>query len=113
MKASHKQLKASLAPGVKKLDAASVTPKLGEFPLFDKFFLDLVKFQDLDNFFNFPPFDFPDFVASSSLSLLIPNLTILPLPFSTSGPDMSGDPVVFNIEVSGAAILLKPWMNCQ
>ena len=50
MKVSHKQLKATLALRVRKLGPLSLVSKLGKFPLFDKFFLDLVDFQDLDNF---------------------------------------------------------------
>ena len=50
MNASCKRLKASLAPGVRKLGPASLALKLGEFPLFDGF-LDLAEFS---------PFEFPD-----------------------------------------------------
>ena len=50
MNTSHKRLKANLALGVKKLGPDSVTPKLGEFPLFDEFFPDLANFRDLDVF---------------------------------------------------------------
>ena len=42
--ASRKQLKTDLASGVKKLGPDSIAPKLGEFPLFDEFFLDLADF---------------------------------------------------------------------
>ena len=106
VKANYKRLKSDLASGVKKLGPVSVAPKLGEFLLFDEFFPDLADFQGLDVFW---PFDFPDFLAS----LLpppppIPNPTTSPLLFPTSGPDTSGDQVVFSIEVSRAAILLKP-----
>ena len=112
MKASRKRLKASLALEVKKLGPTSLTSKLGKFSLFDGF-LDLTeflpfKFPNLDNF---RPYDnFPDFLISFSLSSA-PNPMTLPLPFLTSGPDTSSDLVVFSIEVSGAAILLKSLMN--
>ena len=46
MNASRKRLKVFLAPGVKKLGPAFIAPKLGEFPFFDKFFLDLADFWD-------------------------------------------------------------------
>ena len=39
MKANHKRLKVDLASGIKKLGPVSVAPELGEFPLFDEFFL--------------------------------------------------------------------------
>ena len=52
---------------------------------------------------------------------LIISLILLPIPPKTSilsvlnvfGANFLDDPVVFNIEVSGAAILLKPWMKRQ
>ena len=126
MMASHKQLKAILALEVrKKLGSASVTPKLGEFPLFDEFFLNLADFWDLNNFL---PFDFPDFLAYFTLSPPTPNLSTLPLLsfFLEAGlllsfllkadllllflleTDLLGNLVVFNIEMSRATILLKP-----
>ena len=103
---------------VRKLGPASVAPKLGEFPLFDEFFLDLADFQDLNVFW---PFDFPDFLACSTPSP--PNPSTLPSFLPEAGllssflleadllPSFllgAGSLVVFNIEVSGAAILLKP-----
>ena len=114
MKASRKRLKAALASGVRKFGPAFLASKLGEFPLFNGF-LDLAnflpfEFLDLDNFWPFD--DFPDFLASSPPPPA-PNPTTPPSPFPTPGPEMSGDPVVFSIEVSEAAILLKPWMNCR
>ena len=48
--ANRKRLKADLASRVKKLGLAFVAPKLGKFPLFDKFFPDLADFRDLDVF---------------------------------------------------------------
>ena len=110
VKVNRKRLKAALVSRVGKLKPASLILKLGEFPLFDGF-LDLAdflpfEFLDLDNF---RPFDnFPDFLASSSPLLPTPNPKISPLLFSTSGLDTPGDLVVFSIEVSETAILLKP-----
>ena len=105
VKTNYKRLKADLALEVKKLGPASVALKLGEFPLFDEFFPDLADFWDLNVFW---PFEFLGFLASSSPLSPTPNLMTSPLPFPISGPDMSGDLFVFSIEVSGAAILLKP-----
>ena len=124
MNASHKRLKADLASGVRKLGPDSVAPKLGEFPLFDEFFPDLADFRDLDVFW---PFDFPDFLTCStppSNPSILPSPSFLPeagllslflleadlLPSFLLG---AGSFVVFNIEVSRAAILLKPWINRQ
>ena len=115
VKVNYKRLKAALALGVRKLGPAFLVSKLGELSLFDGF-LDLAnyltfEFSDLDNF---RPFDnFPNFLTSSSPSPLIPDLTTSPLAFPTSGSDMSSDLVVFSIEMSEAAILLKPWINYQ
>ena len=137
MKVNCKQLKAVLALGVKNFSPSSVASKLVEFPLFDNFFLDLAKFRDLDVFspFDFLDLDnfrdldvFPDFSACSTPFLLIstPSTSSLPsffleagllllflleadlLPLFLLGVGLSGDPVIFSIEVSGAAILLKP-----
>ena len=124
MNASRKRLKADLASGVKKLGPASVAPKLGEFPLFDKFFPDLANFWDLDVFW---PFDFPDFLAcftpppnpsTSPLPSFLPEAGLLSsfLLEANLQPSFllgAGLLVVFNIEVSGGAILLKPWINRQ
>ena len=56
---------------------------------------------------------FDDLDASTTVSSALP-----PPPTTSSfsalnafGADNPDDPVVFNIEVSGAAILLKPWMK--
>ena len=108
MKAIYKRLKAALALRVKKLGPSSLALKLGKFLLFDKLFLDLANFLDLDNFW---PFDFPEFLAIFALSL--PTLSS-PSPsstFSLSEIEFSGDATVFSIEINRAAILLKPWMN--
>ena len=102
MKASRKQLKAFLAPRVRKLGLASVALKLVEFPLFGKLFPNLADFWDLDKFWLF---DFLDFLINLPPTS---NPTTSPLPFPTSGSNKSSDPVVFSIEVSGAVILLKP-----
>ena len=111
MNARRKQLKASLAPGVKKLGPASIASKLDKFPLFDSFFdFLLLNFPGLDDFRNlakFWLFDFPDFLASFLLPPLTPNQITSPLLFPTLSPDMLGNPVIFNIEVSRAVILLK------
>ena len=123
--ASRKRLKADLASGVRKLGPASVAPKLGEFPLFDEFFPNLADFRDLDVFW---PFDFPDFLACSTPSPPNPSTSPSPSFLPEAGllssflleadllPSFllgAGSLVVFNIEVSGAAILLKPWINCR
>ena len=125
MKANRKQLKAVLASGVRNFGPSSVASKLVEFPLFDNFFPDLAKFRDLDVF---SLFDFPDFLAyfTPFLPTLNPSTSPSPsflpkagwllsflleadlLPLFLLGAGLSGDPVVFSIEVSEAAILLKP-----
>ena len=111
--------------GVRNFGPSSVASKLVEFPLFDNFFPDLAEFQDLDVF---SLFDFPDFLACSTPFPPTPNPSTSPspsflpeaglllsflleadlLPLVLLGAGSSGDPVVFSIEVSGAAILLKP-----
>ena len=116
MKANYKWLKAILALGFKNFGPSSVVSKLVKFPLFDNFFLDLAKFQDLNIFslFDFPNLDnFPNFLAYSTPFLPTLNLLILLSPtLSCSGVNFSGGTVVFSIEMGRAAILLKPWMNC-
>ena len=108
--------------GVKNFGLASIALKLVEFPLFDNFFLDLAKFQDLDIFL---PFDFPnldnflDFLACSIPFSLTPNLltSLLLLFLSEAGlllsfllkadqlplfllrAGLSDDLIVFTIEV--------------
>ena len=134
MKASRKRLKADLMLKVRNFSPTSIASKLVEFSLFDNFFPDLAKFLDLDVFslFDFPEFDnFPDFLACSTPFLLISNLLTSPspsflleaslllsflpkanlLPLFLLRTGLLGDPVVFSMEVSGAAILLKPWIN--
>ena len=99
-------------PGIRKLSLVSIALKLGKFPLFYGFFDFLpLDFPDLDGFRDltkFWSFNFLDFLASSLSLLLAPNLMTSSLPFLTSGSDMSGDSVVFKIEVIKATILLKP-----
>ena len=120
MKASRKRLKAVLALGVRNFSPSSVASKLVEFPLFDNFFLDLAKFQDLDVFslFDFPDLDnfwdldnFSVFDNFSYFSIdLLPLLTLsTSLAASTSSITSTYDnTVVLSINVSGVAILLKP-----
>ena len=130
VKASRKQLKIVLALEVRNFGPASIVLKLVEFLLFDNFFHDLAKFQDLNIFllFNFPDLDnFSDFLAyfilflptSNSLTLLLPSFfpeagllllflleaDLLPLFLLEAG--LSGNPVVLNIKMSEVAILLK------
>ena len=122
--ANHKRLKVALALEVRKLDPLLLTSKLGEFPIFDKFFSDLADFWDWDNFF-----DFLDFLAyftplspntstltlssflpeASFLLLFLLKVCLLPLFLLEAG--LLGDLVVFNYKVSGAVILLKLWIN--
>ena len=54
-------------------------------------------------------FDLDEFLAVLS-ALQLPLPTISSSASSTLGVD-SDNPIVFNIEVSGAATLLKPWMK--
>ena len=105
MKASCKRLKVFLMLRVKKLGPFFLVSKLDKFLLFDNFFPDLVNFWDLDRFW---PFNFLDFLVSFILlpSLTL-NITTLLLLFSTLGLNILGDPAIFNIEISGATILLK------
>ena len=122
MKASYKRLKAVLVLGVRNFGPASVALELVEFPLFDDFFPDLAKFRDLDIFslFDFPDLDnFPDFLACFTPFLPTPNPSTLPsplffpevgllllflleadlLPSFLLGAGLSGDLVVFSIEM--------------
>ena len=125
MKANRKRLKADLALGVRKLGPDSVAPKFGGFLLFDEIFPNLADFWDLDVFW---PFDFSDFLTCSTppppnsltslllsfllkaglLLLFLLKVDLLPLFLLGAGLL-----IVFNIEVSRAAILLKSWMNCR
>ena len=130
VKASHKQLKIILVSKVRNFGLAFVASKLVRFLLFDDLFPDLAKFQDLDIFspFNFLNLTyFPDFLIYSTSFLLIPNLSILPLPLFFLKTELllsflykadmlllflleanlSDDLVVFSIKVSKTALLLK------
>ena len=101
IKVNCKQLKAVLALKVKKLSLLILVLKLDKFPLFDNFYSDLADFRDLNNF---PVFDnFLHFSINSSPPLTPPVL------LATSIYDHI---VVFSIDVSGTAIILKSWMNC-
>ena len=116
---------------VRNFSPAFIASKLIEFPLFDNFFPNLAKFCDLNIFslFDFLDLDnFPDFLVYFISFLLTPNPSTSPLllflleadllllflletdllPLFLLGACFSDNLVVFNIEVSGAAILLKP-----
>ena len=110
-------------PRVKKFGPAFIVPKFSKFSFFDNFLgladFSLFGFSNLDNVWdlaNFLSFNFFDFLACSILSL--PNLSTLLLlsffpeasllPLFLLGAGSLGNPVVFNIEVSEVAILLKP-----
>ena len=105
VRANYKQLKAALALRVKKLGSLFLMSKLGEFPLFNGF-LDLANFCNLDIFWHF---DLPNFLIIFTLLTL---LSRSPSPISTK-INLSSGAAVFSIEVSRAAILLNPWINCQ
>ena len=99
VKACFKQLKAFLASGVWNLDSfiPSLLFDLANYPLFEFQLLDLIDFfRDVFNLLIL-------------LLLLVPLLTILLS--SALEADIIDDPIFFNIEVSGATILLKPWMR--
>ena len=116
VKANHKQLKDVLASGVRSFGSAFVISKLDEFLLFDNFFPDLANFWDLDNFLPFEFFDLNKFWLFNFLDFLIifsplpiSNLSILLSPiFSHSKINFPNSIIVFSIQMSGAAILLKP-----
>ena len=110
IKASHKRLKVALALGVKKLGPAFVALKLGEFPLFDSFFdfspFNLDDFQDLAIVWPFDLLIFGSTCFDLSLDLSPPPISPTSLAASTCD-----DMVVFSIDVSGVAILLKLFIN--
>ena len=131
MKASRKRLKVVLVSKIKNFGLAFIASKLVGFSLFDNFFLDLAKFQDLDIFSLFDFLDlnhFLDFLVCSISFLLISNLlTLLLLLFFSKtgllllflekadllllfllGASLSNNLVIFSIKVNRAAILLKP-----
>ena len=102
MKANHKRLKAILASKVKKLSPFFLVLKLGKFSFFDDFFFDLADFWNLDNFQIFDNFLYFSINLSSfltlSTSLIISTLSAI---------NTYDNIVVFNIDINGAAILLK------
>ena len=102
MKANRKQLKAFLMLEVRKFGPYSLVLNLGEFLLFDGF-LDLNNFWLID----LPVFGFIYFDLSPSLTLstlLMASTLVLSTLLVTS---TYNDIVVFNINVSDAAILLN------
>ena len=125
MKDNQKRLKADLALGVRKFGLLSLMSKLDEFPIFDNFFnfsplnfLDLDNFWDLDVFWpsDLPVFGFTRFDPSLNPSLLLPTSPILSVastlaPSTLFAANTYDDIVVFSIDVSGMAILLKFLMN--
>ena len=109
VKANYKWLKAVLASRVKKLGPFFLASKLDKFPLFNDFFLNLADFWDLDNFQdldNFLVFDNFLYFSIDSSSPSTPSISLLvSISLATNTYD---DTVVFIIDVSGTAILLKP-----
>ena len=95
--------------GVRKLDLLFLISKLGEFALFDDFFPDLADFQDLDNFWSFDIFpvfnNFPYFYINSSPLSITPTSLAASTSLAKSTYD---DILIFRIDVSDVAILLKP-----
>ena len=108
IKASRKQLKASLTSEVKKFGPSFLVLILGEFPSFDSF-LDLNNFQLSD----LPVFGFicfnPLLPSMSSTSLAINILA----PSTSLAASTGEDIVVFSINVNDTTILLNLWMNYQ
>ena len=102
VKANRKWLKVALALEVRKLGPLSLVSKLGEFLIFDSF-LDLTDFWLFDvfpifnNFSYFPIDSLPPLITSISL---VANTSLAASTYD--------DIVVFSIDVSGVAILLKP-----
>ena len=92
--ACFKQLKASLVPGFRKVG----------FPI-ALIVGTCVKFPNL-SFFNF--LDLDEFLIISSALLPSPLITSSLPTLNAFRADFSDDPVFFDIEVSDAAILLKP-----
>ena len=121
---------------MKNFDLSSVASEIVEFPLFDIFYFNLAKFRDLDVFLVFDFFDlnnFLNFLAYSTLFQLTSNLSSLQLlsffpeigllllfplkanllPLFLLQAGLSGNLVIFNIEVNRATILLKLKINRQ
>ena len=119
IKANYKQLKTILILGIRKLSLFFLALKLGEFSLFDNFFLDLANFWDLDNFslFKFPNLDnfrfsenfpilniFLHFPINLSSFLMLSILLAANILLAKS---IYNDTIVFSIDVNSMAILLK------
>ena len=110
IKASHKQLKATLALGVKKLSPIYLASNLRKFPLFNSF-LDLVDFSlydflGLDNFLVFSSTNFLINLLPSLISLNLLMVSILLVLSILLVANICDDIIVFNIVVNGRAILL-------
>ena len=117
VKVNHKRLKAVLVLRVKNFGLAFIILKLVEFPLFDDSFSDLAEFRNFLTYSILFPL-IPN-LSTSSLSSFFLEASLL-LSFLLEDDllllfllrvDLSGDPIVFNIKVNGAAILLKSWIN--
>ena len=111
---NHKWLKAVLILRVKKLGSFFLVSNLDKFLLFDNFFPDLADFQNLNNFltFKFPNLDyflvfnnFLYFLVNLLLSLISPILLAANISSTISTYD---DKIVFSINISSTALLLKP-----
>ena len=114
MKANRKWLKAVLVSGVKKLGLFFLASKLSKFPFFDNSFSNLANFWDLDNFLVFDDFwDLNNFLIYNnfpyfSIDLLPPSMLPTSLAANISlATSTCDDRVVFSIDVSNMAILLK------
>ena len=110
---NYKQLKTVLTLDVRSLDLASLVANLDKFSLFD-YFLDLndfslFDFSNLDNFKSFDNFLFFNNFSNFSINLsplLMPSFS--PTASNSLATSIYDEIVIFNIDVSGAAILLKP-----
>ena len=126
VKINRKRLKADLALGVRKLGPDPVALKLGKIPLLGGFFdFSPLDCPDLDNFRDLADFwlsDLPVFCSTRfdpSLDSSPPPPLTLPTssaastlaPSTLLAVSTCDDMVVFSIDVSGAAILLKPLIN--
>ena len=93
---------------VKKLGSFSLASKSGKFPLFDNFFLNLANFWDLNNFQNFDNFPIFDNFSYFSIDSSPPSTLSTSLAANTSLTiSICYDIIVFIINISDAAILLK------
>ena len=120
IKTNHKRLKAVLVLEIRKLGSFFLALKLGEFLLFDDFFLDLANFQDFNNFSPFKFLDLNNFwffdnfsvfnnflyfliILSplfKSLILLAANILLVSSTYNNI--------VIFSLDVNNTTILLKP-----